>query len=538
MTTQAVKVAPGVGRLRRDGAAALEWLARYLERMRDLPVRARGRARATSARAAAVAARGGRAVRGGPPRCGRDPPPRHHPLEHTRASSPTSRSRRRSRRSSPSSSRPASTRSRSSGGRPRRRRSSSWSCSSGSRSCCAARGLARPHRGHGLDLDARRARGRPSSPGGQRSSAPSTRTRRWRRRAKLLDLDCRKIAVDAEFRLRADLLAEGSARGESPRRGDGRDDLQTAVDPVPEIADLCERHGPGCTWTPPTRARRGSVRSCAGRRRASSEPTPLVVNPHKWLFVPMDCSALWTSRPEVFRETFSLTPEYLRTDDDGREPVGLRPGSREPVPLAQALDGDPLLRPRGAAAADPRARAARAALRLVGRGRAGLGDLGAIPVLRRLLPAGGTDEENEALLERVNATGELFISHTRLNGRYVLRLAVGNARTTEADVRHAWDVLRAQAGRCGAGAGVSSRVHRLAARRRGAPPGSATALGPSPAAARGSAQQLLEGAPAGRGDLVRVDRREVGGVRSAASTWVVHGSARPSQVKTAVRSTR
>jgi aromatic-L-amino-acid decarboxylase len=54
----------------------------------------------------------------------------------------------------------------------------------------------------------------------------------------------------------------------------------------------------------------------------------------------------------------------------------------------------------------------------------------------------GSDEENEALLERVNATGEIFLSHTRLDGRYVLRLAVGNARTTEADVRRAWEVLQ------------------------------------------------------------------------------------------------
>jgi aromatic-L-amino-acid/L-tryptophan decarboxylase len=46
----------------------------------------------------------------------------------------------------------------------------------------------------------------------------------------------------------------------------------------------------------------------------------------------------------------------------------------------------------------------------------------------------------------VNATGEIFISHTKLNGRYTLRLAVGNARTTEADVRRAWDVLRREAG--------------------------------------------------------------------------------------------
>ena len=57
----------------------------------------------------------------------------------------------------------------------------------------------------------------------------------------------------------------------------------------------------------------------------------------------------------------------------------------------------------------------------------------------------GSDEENEALLERVNATGEVFLSHTRLDGRYVLRLAIGNARTTEEDVRAAWDVLRREA---------------------------------------------------------------------------------------------
>jgi aromatic-L-amino-acid decarboxylase len=53
-----------------------------------------------------------------------------------------------------------------------------------------------------------------------------------------------------------------------------------------------------------------------------------------------------------------------------------------------------------------------------------------------------SDDENEALFERVNATGEIFISHTRLDGRFVLRFAVGNARTTEADVRRAWEVLQ------------------------------------------------------------------------------------------------
>ena len=59
----------------------------------------------------------------------------------------------------------------------------------------------------------------------------------------------------------------------------------------------------------------------------------------------------------------------------------------------------------------------------------------------------GSDEENERLVERVNASGEIFITHTKLDERYVLRLAIGNARTTEDDVRRAWEVLNREAGR-------------------------------------------------------------------------------------------
>ena len=56
----------------------------------------------------------------------------------------------------------------------------------------------------------------------------------------------------------------------------------------------------------------------------------------------------------------------------------------------------------------------------------------------------GSDGDNERLLARVNESGELFISHTRLGGRYVLRLAIGNERTTEADVQRAWAVLKSK----------------------------------------------------------------------------------------------
>jgi aromatic-L-amino-acid/L-tryptophan decarboxylase len=54
----------------------------------------------------------------------------------------------------------------------------------------------------------------------------------------------------------------------------------------------------------------------------------------------------------------------------------------------------------------------------------------------------GSDADNEAIVERVNESGELFLSHTRLDGRYVLRLAVGNERTTEDDIRRAWEALK------------------------------------------------------------------------------------------------
>ena len=171
----------------------------------------------------------------------------------------------------------------------------------------------------------------------------------------------------------------------------------------------------------------------------------LVINPHKWLLTPMDCSLLWTSRPEEFREAFSLTPEYLRTADDafalsdygpalGRRfrslklwavlrcygAEGLRAIVREHVRLAELFAGWVEAAPGWELCAPQRF---------------------SLVVFRR----DGTDEENERLLERVNRRGEIFLSHTKLDGRYVLRLAIGNARTTEADVRRAWDVLDKEA---------------------------------------------------------------------------------------------
>ena len=260
--------------------------------------------------------------------------------------------------------------------------------------------------------------------------------------ARLLGLEVRKIPADDEFRLRVEALDLSGAAAVVATVGTTS---VASVDPVPGLADACANAG---AWLHVDAAYAGSAWVCpelrwsqAGVDRADS----LVVNAHKWLFTPMDCSLLWSRRPEDLRRAFTLVPEYLRTGDEvdslseygpalgrrfralklwailrcyGRE--GLQARIREAVRLAELFEQWIRDEPRWEVCA-PRHFS--------------------LVCFRR----DASDEENEALVERVNRSGELFLSHTRLGGRYVLRLAVGNERTTEDDVRRAWAVLKAAA---------------------------------------------------------------------------------------------
>ena len=260
--------------------------------------------------------------------------------------------------------------------------------------------------------------------------------------ARLLELEVRTVAADESFRMQPELLDLGGACAVVATIGTTS---STSIDPVPAIARLCDDAG---VWLHVDAAYAGAAAVCPelrdrfqGWERADS----IVTNPHKWLAVPMDCSALWTRRPDDFRNAFSLVPEYLRASEEvaslseysvvlgrrfralklwatlrcfGRD--GLQAMIREHVRLAQLFESWVRAEPGWDLCAPS-------------------------PFSVVCFRHEGDDDENEALMARVNATGEIFLSHTKLDGRFVLRLAIGNARTCEEDVRLAWDVLRREA---------------------------------------------------------------------------------------------
>jgi aromatic-L-amino-acid decarboxylase len=260
---------------------------------------------------------------------------------------------------------------------------------------------------------------------------------------RVLELELRKVPVDATFGLRPDLLDLEGACAAVATIGTTS---TSSVDPVPAVADACAATG---TWLHVDAAYAGAAAVCpelrghfTGWQRADS----VGLNPHKWLGTPMDCSALWTRRVEDFRNAFSLVPEYLRSPDDA---VNL---SEVSIPLGRrfrALKLWAVLRCYGRDGLQERirehVRLARTFASWV-ESEPGWQLCAPVPFSLVCFRLDATDEHNEALLERVNASGETFLSHTRLEGRFVLRLAIGNFRTTDDDVRLAWDVLRREAG--------------------------------------------------------------------------------------------
>ena len=263
----------------------------------------------------------------------------------------------------------------------------------------------------------------------------------------------RKIPVDAEFRMRTaalrDAIEADLAAGLKPFCvvATVGTTSSASVDPVAEIVEVAEKYG---LWLHVDAAYAGSAAILPERRsildgveRAHS----LVLNPHKWLFTPSDLSVFYTRRPDILRRAFTLVPEYLRTGQDGvaTNPMdySLAMGRRFRslklwfVMRYYGKDGImELLRrhiafgERVAAAVDADERFERAA-----------------PTLFSLVcfRYKGSDEENQKLLDKVNATGKAFLSHTVLNGKFVIRFAIGNIGTTQADIDEVWALIQQSA---------------------------------------------------------------------------------------------
>lgn len=279
----------------------------------------------------------------------------------------------------------------------------------------------------------------------------------------------RKIPVDREFRM--DVAALRRAVAEDRTAGwrpfcvvaTVGTTSTTSVDPVPAIADVCEAED---MWLHVDGAYGGIAAiapefrwAMAGGERADS----IVVNPHKWLFTPIDCSGFFCRRPSVLRSAFSLVPEYLRTTEAAQAGVhdlmdyGVQLGRR-----FRALKLWFVIRYFGW---DGLAARIREHIRL---GQEFAGWVDADPDFERMAPtpfstvcfryhprslhgqAGAEDrldQLNAALLDAVNASGQIYLSHTRLEGKFTLRLAIGNIRTAAAHVRAAWELLRSTGNR-------------------------------------------------------------------------------------------
>ncbi len=237
----------------------------------------------------------------------------------------------------------------------------------------------------------------------------------------------------------------------------------TSCDPLEAVAAIAEREG---LWLHVDAAYAGAVALIPERRgpfRGWERADSIVVNPHKWLFTPLDASLLLTRQMTALRDAFSLVPEYLRTLDRAgpvRDYSEYTPqlGRRFRAlklwfvirafglaGLRRRIEAHCQMASRLAAAVDADRDFQRLAptpfstvcLRYRPRGLAGREDEPA--VMARL------DELNARLIDAVNRRGDVFLSHTRLAGRFAIRVAIGNLRTEERHVERAWELLRGEA---------------------------------------------------------------------------------------------
>lgn len=266
----------------------------------------------------------------------------------------------------------------------------------------------------------------------------------------------RKVPSDTEFRMKVDALAQSIERDVAAGLrpccvvATVGTTSSTSVDPVAEIVEVAATHN---LWVHIDAAYAGIAAILPERQqilRGAERAHSLVVNPHKWMFTPVDLSAFYTRWPEILRRAFSLTAEYLYTAENTRElnlmdygiPLGRRFRSLKLWFLMRYFGRERIQQAlrNHIAWADRLAKLVEADSRFE--------IVAPHPFSVVCFRYKGSDADNKRILEAANATGEVFLSSTVLNGSVVLRIAIGNLGTTWADVERAWELLKNAAASC------------------------------------------------------------------------------------------
>ena len=225
----------------------------------------------------------------------------------------------------------------------------------------------------------------------------------------------------------------------------------TSIDPVEAIAEICEKYN---IWLHIDAAYAGVTALLPEMNwitKGWESANSIVINPHKWMFTPMDCSVYFTSKPDILKQAFSLVPEYLKTKQDEEVEnlmdYGIQLGRR-----FRSLKLWFIIRYFGVDGLAERIRNHIALAKEFADWIEKEKDfelMAPVPfstVCFRVNPGNKSDNQlnelNEKLIDKINSSGKLFLSHTKLNGKYVIRLTIGSIRHERRHVLEAWELIK------------------------------------------------------------------------------------------------
>jgi aromatic-L-amino-acid decarboxylase len=224
----------------------------------------------------------------------------------------------------------------------------------------------------------------------------------------------------------------------------------TSIDPLRAIGEICKEEN---IWLHVDSAHAGAAAMLPELRYifdGMEYADSVVMNPHKWMFVPVDCSILFVRDPEILKRAFSLSPEYLKTKIDSEvinyHDYGLQLGRR-----FRSLKLWFVIKYFGVEGMQGIIRWNIATAQIFKKFVVGDPDfeiMAPVPfstICFRFNPKGykgDLNELNSRLQEEINKNGKIFLSHTKLNDNFVIRLVVSGVRTEERTIKDAWEIIK------------------------------------------------------------------------------------------------